>query len=335
MKLTRKLAALMATVFVLALMATSATAAPIVFRLAGQQPPEHLCTKMMNDFAKEINTKTKGRVQIKVFPASQLGNYSLVMEELIRGTIDMSVTSFASEFDPRFDVIYTNGYISDYKDAKKIFTPGAWLPNKLVELGKPLGVRVLGSYVEGMIGIASAKPVKDILNPKVDKGVLIRVANMDVYNLGAKAMGFRTITIPWSDIYQSLQTGVCDAVDGMSTAAAYTTIGDAIKYWYATNYSFEYLPMMVSEKSWKKLSPADQKIFQEAAKNFTIKSINTAQAEDAKYMDLMKKKGIKVFTYTPQQLKPIKQACVGVWDELGKRGLTPQLMTEFKKNLGK
>ena len=335
MKFSKKFAAVLTAVFALTMMATAAMAAPITFRFAGQQPPEHLCTKMMNDFAKEVEQKTQGRVKIKVYPASQLGNYSLVMEELIRGTIDMSATSFASEFDPRFDIIYTNGLVSNYEEAKKVFTPGAWLPNKLVELGKPLGVRVLGSYVEGMIGIASTKPLKEPLNPKVDKGVLVRVANMDVYNLGAKAMGFRTITIPWSDIYQSLQTGVCDAVDGMSTAAAYTTLGDAMKYWYATNYSFEYLPLMVSEKSWKKLSPADQKIFQEAAKNFTLKSISTAKSEDAKYMQLMEKKGIKVFKYTPQQLKPIKDACVSTWVELGKRGLTPQLMNDLKKNLGK
>lgn len=332
----KKFAVLMTAVLVSVIMATSAMAADqIVFRFAGQQPTEHLCTKMMHDFAKEIEQKTNGRVKINVFPANQLGSYELVMEELIRGTVDMSVTSFASGFDPRFDVIYTNGIVSSYAEAKKVFTPGAWLPNKLVELGKPLGVNVLGSYVEGMIGIASTKPLKEPLNPKVDKGVLVRVANMDVYNLGAKAMGFRTITIPWADIYQSLQTGVCDAVDGMSTAAAYTTLGDVMKYWYATNYSFEYLPLMVSEKAWKKLSPADQKIFREAAKNFTLKSISTAESEDMKYMKLMEKKGIKVHKYTAQELKPIKDACVGIWDELGKRGLTPELMKGLRENLGK
>ena len=198
----KKFAILMTAVIVSAMMATAAMAAEqITLRFAGQQPTEHLCTKMMRDFAKEIEQKTKGRVKITVFPANQLGSYELVMEELIRGTVDMSVTSFASGFDPRFDVIYTNGIVSSYAEAKKVFTPGAWLPNKLVELGKPLGVNVLGSYVEGMIGIASTKPLKEPLNPKVDKGVLVRVANMDVYNLGAKAMGFRTITIPWADIY--------------------------------------------------------------------------------------------------------------------------------------
>ena len=331
----KKFAALALFVFILAALVTPATAAPIVFRFAGQSPPDHAATKTMNAMAKEIAEKTSGRVEVKVYPASQLGNYSLVMEEMIRGTVDMSMMSIASEFDPRLELVYINGYVSGYDDAKRVFVPGAWLPNKLNELSSALGVRLIGSYIEGMIGIGSAKPVKDPLNPKVDKGVLTRVPNMDVYSLGAKAMGYRPITIPYSDVYQSMQTGVCDAVDGYPVAAAYTMLGDVIKYWYHTNYSMEYLAIMVSEKSWKKLSASDQKIFNEVAKKYTLLSIDNAQKEDNKYMDLMKNKGIKVYKYSEAELKPIKAACITTWEELGKRGMTPELMSEFKKHLGK
>ena len=331
----KKFAALALFVFIIAALVTPATAAPIVFRFAGQSPPDHAATKTMNAMAKEIAEKTSGRVEVKVYPASQLGNYSLVMEEMIRGTVDMSMMSIASEFDPRLELVYINGYVSGYDDAKKVFVPGAWLPNKLNELSSALGVRLIGSYIEGMIGIGSAKPVKDPLNPKVDKGVLTRVPNMDVYSLGAKAMGYRPITIPYSDVYQSMQTGVCDAVDGYPVAAAYTMLGDVIKYWYHTNYSMEYLAIMVSEKSWKKLSADDQKVFQDVAKKYTLLSIDNAQKEDNKYMELMKKKGIKVYKYSEAELKPIKAACITTWEELGKSGMTPELMSEFKKHLGK
>ena len=331
----KKFAALALFVFIIAALVTPATAAPIVFRFAGQSPPDHAATKTMNAMAKEIAEKTSGRVEVKVYPASQLGNYSLVMEEMIRGTVDMSMMSIASEFDPRLELVYINGYVSGYDDAKKVFVPGAWLPNKLNELSSALGVRLIGSYIEGMIGIGSAKPVKDPLNPKVDKGVLTRVPNMDVYSLGANAMGYRPITIPYSDVYQSMQTGVCDAVDGYPVAAAYTMLGDVIKYWYHTNYSMEYLAIMVSEKSWKKLSADDQKVFQDVAKKYTLLSIDNAQKEDNKYMELMKKKGIKVYKYSEAELKPIKAACITTWEELGKRGMTPELMSEFKKHLGK
>jgi hypothetical protein len=44
---------------------------------------------------------------------------------------------------------------------------------------------------------------------------------MDVYKLGAEAKGYRTVTIPYADVYR-LSNGVCEGVNGYSTAAAYT-----------------------------------------------------------------------------------------------------------------
>ena len=242
-------------VFLCAGCAAEAEAAPLRFRFAGQQRLDHLATQMQYDVAKEINERTEGRVEITVYPADQLGNYSLVMEELIRGTIDMSVTSFATEFDPRFGVLYINGFVLDYDQAREIFNPDAWLPRKLNELGLNLGVRVIGSFLEGFIGLGSTKPLVEPLNPGVDKGVMTRVPNMEVFISGAQAMGFRTITIPWSDVYQALQTGVADAVNGMAAPTGYTMLRDVLRYWYVLNYSMEVHPFMVSERSWQQLTP--------------------------------------------------------------------------------
>ena len=329
----KKLAVLFAVMFLFAAVVTPATAAPIVFRFAGQSPPDHMATKTMENMAKEIEAGTKGAVQVKVHPAGQLGNYTLVMEEMMRGTIDMACLSVATDFDPRLEILYANGYVSDYAQLKKVFGPGAWLPKKLNEFLQPIGVRLIGSYIEGFIGIASVKPVTEPLNPKVDKGVLTRVPNMVSYTAGGKAMGYRTITIPYPDVYQSMQTGVCDAADGYPTAAAYTILGDVIKYWYALNYSMEYLGMMVSEKSWKKLNKDQQKVFETVAAKYTNLSIDNAKSEDDKYMDLMKKKGIKVYKYTAKELLPIKKACMTSWDAIGEAGAGMDLIKEFKKHM--
>ncbi|MDO5115734.1 MAG: TRAP transporter substrate-binding protein DctP [Synergistaceae bacterium] len=330
----KKLALMFAVMFLLVATVGPATAAPVVLRFAGQSPPDHAATKSMEAMAKEINEGTKGRVDVKVYPASQLGNYTLVMEEMIRGTVDMACMSVATDFDPRLEILYANGYVTGYDAAKKAFDPDAWLPKKLNEFLNPLGVRLIGSYIEGFIGIASAKPAKDPLNPKVDQGLLTRVPNMVCYTAGAKAMGYRPITIPYPDVYQSMQTGVCDAADGYPTAAAYTILGDVIKYWYATNYSMEYLGYMISDKSWQKLTPEDQKVVLDVARKYTMLSIDNAKAEDEMYMQLMEKKGIKVFRYTEEQLRPIKEACMTSWEEIGKAGAGKELMDEFRKNLG-
>ncbi len=64
------------------------------------------------------------------------------------------------------------------------------------ELHTRLGVKLLGFQMEGFIGIGSTKPVNEPLNPEVKKGILLRIPNMEVFKLGAEAMGYRTITSP-------------------------------------------------------------------------------------------------------------------------------------------
>ncbi len=317
----------------LAFGSSAAIAAPeMVLKFAGQHAADHPATALMNDIAKEIAEKTSGRIEVKVYPANQLGDYSLVYEEQIRGTIDMSCISVPSQFDPRMELIYINGYVSDYEDAKKVFAQNGWLFNKMNEYNERLGVKLLGFFVEGMIGTGTTKPAKDPLNPAAKQDVLVRVPNMDVYKLAAEAMGYNTVTVPYADVYQAIQTGVVDGVNGYPVAAAYTALGDVLKHWYMTNYSVEVLNFMISGQTWAKIQPEDQAVIGAILARATTSSIENAKSVDDHYMSLMKEKGIEVHTYTKEELAPIMKACATTWPQL-ERNMTKELMDEFRKEL--
>ncbi len=313
--------------------ASLASAKPeMTLKFAGQNAADHPATKQMEAIAKAIGEQTEGRIQVKVYPANQLGDYTLVYEEQIRGTIDMSCISVPSQFDPRMELIYINGYVSSYEDAKKVFAQNGWLFKQMDAFNERLGVKLLGFYIEGMIGTGTTKPAKDPLNPQAEQDVLIRVPNMDVYKLAAEAMGYRTVTVPYADVYQAIQTGVVNGVNGYPVAAAYTVLGDVLKYWYMTNYSVEALNYMISGKTWAKIKPKDQKIIKAILAKATSDSIDNAKSVDEHYMDLMKKKGIKVYTYSKEQLIPIMKACASTWPKL-ERNMTKELMDGFRKEL--
>ena len=55
----------------------------LIMRFAGQVPVEHTATKLMHQIADEVKEKTEGRIEIQVYPANQLGDYTLVFEEQI------------------------------------------------------------------------------------------------------------------------------------------------------------------------------------------------------------------------------------------------------------
>ena len=314
-------------------MVSSAFAAPeYSFKFAGQNPADHPATAVMNQIAAEVAEKSNGRIELKVYPANQLGDYTLVFEELIRGTIEMGCISVPSQFDPRLELVYVNGFVRGYDDAKRVFAPDGWLFGKMDELISRLGVNLLGFFIEGMIGTGTTKPAVDPLNPAVAKEVLVRVPNMDVYKLAAEAMGYRTVTIPYADVYQAMQTGVCEGVNGYPVAAAYTALRDVLKHWYMTNYSLECLNIMISGKTWASMKPEDQKILQDAVSRGAAKSIEMAEEVDAKYMQMMRDYGIEVHTYTQEQLTPLAEACATTWQALEKN-MTKELMDEFRVNM--
>ena len=334
-KYTKLAAFAVITALVLCLLAPgiSSAAPEMTLRFAGQVPVEHTATRLMNDIAKEVKEKTNGRIEIIVYPANQLGDYTLVFEELIRGTIDMAAISVPSQFDPRLEATYINGIAKNFDDAKRVFASDGWLFKKMDELTSRLGVKLLGFQVEGFIGIGSTKPVIEPLNPKVDKGILVRIPNMDVYKLGAEAMGYRTVTVPWAEVYTALQTGVAGGVDGMTPTAAYTMLKDVLKYWYDLNYSVENFNYLMSKKTWDKLAPADQKIIADACGKVTEMSIELARKDQEKYLKLMEEAGIEVHTYTPEELKPIFVAVTGTWDKLADK-FTKELIDEVKAEYG-
>ncbi len=312
----------------------SAQAAPLVLKFAGQNPPDHHVTASMNDIAEEVAKNTDGRIQIKVYPANQLGDYSLVYEELIRGTIEMAAISFPSQFDSRMDLIYVQGYTSSYEQVAKVYDPNGWFFKKMDEFNKNLGVKLLGMYLDGMVGIGTVKEMREPLNPKVDHGVLLRIPNMDVFKTALEGAKYRTISIPFADVYQSMQTGVCDGDTGYSIVAAYTALGDVIKHWYNFNKNTECLGIMISDKLWTKLSDADKKALQEAVNKQAALSIKNAEANDKKYLDLMRKKGIKVHTYTTEQLRPLMDAFAETWGQLD-QSKGKALMDEFRVEMKK
>jgi TRAP-type C4-dicarboxylate transport system substrate-binding protein len=287
----------------------------------------------MNDIAKTIAERSDGRIEVKVYPANQLGDYGLVHQELIKGTIDMAMISAPGDIDPRINFVYINGFATDYAQLEKTFATGGWAYKKMDELNQTLGVKFLGFNVEGFIGIASTKALTEPLNPKVDKGVLCRVPNMSAYQLPAVAMGFRTMTIPYSDLYTSLQTGVVDAVDGLPPAAAYAILKDVTKFWYQLNYSMEVEPYFMSMKTWETLKPEDREMIAEVVAATAEKSVPLAKSEDEKNMRLMREAGIEVFTYTAAELSDIQKAVAGTWPALADTMGKP-FIDEFVKELG-
>lgn len=298
-KLSRHTALSLGAISCLYLVTAPATTAHASTRLkiSGQHSSDHPATIALNDVAKAIE-KADLNMSAKVFPSNQLGDYTLVYEDIVRGSIDIAHLTVPSQLDPNLESNFFPFLVTNYDEMRNVYSPGSCFYKAYSGMQEKLGVRLMGIVPEGFIGIGLTKPAKNLFEAGVDKGVLIRVPPIDTFSTGTKAMGFRGATIAYADLYPALQTGVADGWIGGTAALNYTGFRDIIKEFIPYRAYVEATAYVMSEVTWKKLSPNQRDVISNALTKAAQDAINRAESEDSEYLIKLQGAGIKVHDFS-------------------------------------
>ena len=322
------------TALLVFLSAFAAEAKPVTLKFAGIDAVELTSTKEMVKLAESVEQKTGGEVKVRVFPANQLGDYTLIYEEITKGTIDMALIPIPTEYDQRHQLTLVPGLAKDYQEIATVFAKDSWMYRTCDELHKALDVVFLGFQIEGFGGIGSVKPVNEPLNPDSKKEMLCRISTMELDKFIIDAMNYSSVTIPYADLYTSLQTGVVEGWYGGAAMHSYESFRDILKYYYNLNLFVESYQFVVSKKSWDKLSPEQQAVLKQEAEDLCARSVQISAEMEQHYLDSMKEAGMNVFTYTAEELAPLHERIqTVVWPKLDKL-LGKELADDLQKNVG-
>src|SRR4030042_1114227 len=116
--------------------------------------------------------------------------------------------------------------------------------------------------------------------------------------------GAAITSMPSSEIYFALQTGVLDACMTSSSSFESYRLYEQVKYYNSprkttTWYMFE--PFVISMSTWKKLSPDHQRILTQVGRDLEKFSLEEAIKDDTLVTDLFKAKGVIVHDMTPEE----------------------------------
>lgn len=298
----------------------------VKINFAGMFAPDHPVTQAQQAFKKDVEEATDGRVKVRVFPASQLGDYTQVFEELRRGTIDMGLITIPSQFDTRLEIMYLHYLAMNYDEVRKTYMPGSFLFSTMEQLIGDLGVKFMAFEVDGFGGFGLTKLPENVLDPGAAKDVLLRVPPMDIFKVAAEDQGFQTVAVPFAELYTSLQTGVADGWSGGSSMLNYLQFRDVIKHFVVANNFIDAYGWLASEKLWDKLSPEDRQIVQAAALKYAQQSIDEAEENDRAHQRKLEDGGINVVRLSDAQLQAWAQQARNVtWPKLRTR-LTDELI---------
>lgn len=239
---------------------------PIVMKLGHVQNESDLWQLGALKFAELVDTKTKGEVQIKVFPNSTIGNDRDMAEGMQIGSVDFAlIAGVLGNFEPSIQIMELPYLFKDETHLRKVmYGPiGDQLLDKLL---KSSDIRGLAFWERGPRQLTTNKPVNSLNDIK---GLKIRVPEIPPIIAAWKAMGTNPTPMAWGEVYTGLQQNVIEAQENPIPFIHAGKIYEVQKYIAMTNHKYEYVLIAMSNKAWLKLNAEQQKAVREAAAEAT------------------------------------------------------------------
>lgn len=285
-----------------------------------------------------VEEKTNGEIILEVYPDNILGDWTVVFDEIMNGGIDFTATSVPDYYDPRIAACTLPYLTATYDEIAAVFRKGGYYDQVLEECYSALNVKYFGVYCDGYCGVGVQGELQNPSEPGGSKGdIIIRVPPNQSMILAVQNLGFNYSSIPYSDTYTSLQTGVVQGWCGGPISQHYGQWLDVEDHYYDYDIWQESRHYIASMDTWNSLTEEQQQIFTDIILQEAELSIQNAKENDEKYKDLYEaEEGYTMVRFTSEEKKAFADDCrEKVWPQLndlyGEEFLT-ELLADIEAN---
>ncbi|POF27857.1 TRAP transporter substrate-binding protein [Roseibium marinum] len=291
MKVLKSLAA---TLLATAAFTTAAVACEVTLKSSDTHPDGYPTVEAVKEMGKLLEERTDGRICVEVFHSAQLGQEKDTIEQTKFGVIDLNRVSMG----PFNNLVEETKVVS----LPYIFK-GADHMHRVMD--GPVGDEILKAFEpHGYVGLAfydggsrsfynKVKPIKSIEDLK---GMKVRVMQSDIFVDMMSALGANATPMPYGEVYSSIQTGVIDGAE--NNWPSYESSGHYEVAGYYTLDEHLIVPevLVMSKKSWDKLSAEDQAAVRQAAKDSVPVMRAMWQAREKASEEKVRASGVEVIT---------------------------------------
>lgn len=268
-------------------------------------------------FYKEAVEKASGgRIEVKIFPRSELGPIPRMIDGLQLGTIEAYIgpADFFVGVDPRFGVFSTPMLFKNNDHASDVVLDPA-LNDYILNLAVPKGMVGIGTFGLGSSNYAAKSPIMRLAD---FAGKKLRVNATAMEREKMKRLGATAVPMPLNEVLPSLQRGVIDGtMSGTSIFVAFK-FNDVVKVITVTNDTMLVSLAMVSKVWLDKLPPDLRKIVVEKGKETQVKTHKWEQAFSKTLEKRWEQMGGQMHRLPPEDLAKMKTLLQSVGDDVSK-----------------
>lgn len=244
--------------------AETSSAKSMTLKVSHQFAAGDVRDQMGRVFGDMVTEKTNGDIKFRHYPAKSLYKPKEQWDAMRKGALDMSVfpLDYASGKVPQLSITLMPCSVANIQQG--LTWRNKPIGKKIDSMMEAAGVRnLVWAWFDGGIG----SQVKQIKVPEDVKGTKLRAAGKK-FEFMMREAGASITSMPSSETYHALSTGVLNTMMTSSASFVSYRLYEVLKYINAPrDYSIWYMAenLVISEKTWKRLTPEQQKIFMEVA----------------------------------------------------------------------
>ncbi len=269
--------------------------------------------KAVELFKKVVEERSKGALEIQIFPAAQLGGNQEQAEGVGLGTIDFTQqpSSVGTVFAPQMVALDLPFLFASEESAVGVLNGpvGAELMRTLE--GK--GIRGLTFWPTGAIHISTA--TKAVKTPDDLKGLKMRVLPSPLLTATYKAWGASPTSIDYKELYTALQQKVVDGQENPIVGVVQAKLYEVQKYLSLTSHRPFFYLTMVSKKTFDSLSPDLQQVVLQADKDAQAEYIKLIHAEEADALKTLEDKGMTIVRLSNEEREAFRKSSLPVYEQ--------------------
>lgn len=290
----------------------------VSFKLSHYRADGSPADEDLDAFSARVNELTDGSLDIVVYPAAQLGDYTVVQEMVSVGDVEMQMATLGTSVDKFFGIASAPYIASNWDEAYNIFNADSELTKMIEEHLADQNIKMLAVYPLYFGGaILSDAPQGDPADLDTYKGVKIRCQSMKASELVTEMLGYIATPMALNDCFTSLQTGVIDGMIGSGAEGYYSNYRDLSTYYLPYNDHFEVWYLYVNQDKFDALTPEQQDAMVTAAKEMEAARWEVAPSQTEEYEQKLVDNGTTIIDFTDEELAAFAQKCADeIWPQL-------------------
>ena len=281
------------------------------FQPGSADQPKHAAALAFEAY---VEGATGGDLDVEIYPASQLGDASTVLEGLQLGTIEMGVVHdgpIASFFKP-IEVLSMPYLFDNQSVAWEVFD-GPFMDDFGAAMREEANLQLLGVGDNGIRHFTN--DVRPIETPEDLEGLKIRVQPSPIYENLVRSLGASPSAIAWPELPSALQQGVVDGQENGVTNILAASLYQNQQYVTLDAHVYSVHLYLMSGPFWDGLSEEHRAVVQTGVEIAETIHRGMTTAQDLNAEAILSDVGMEVTVLTPDEIAAFREVAQPVVEE--------------------